>query len=169
MWWCRDYNAVNHGLDLRTGTWTVRGYASKSAHSHVIRWLIDRLTTRICFKVCAPRFCFKVNALKKSTLPRNNPTKLGQLQPTYGHSDRPSYKTKMKTESKMIFYKKVEKEYRQPLVNQSINHRITWECADFEVKTGCADFESYPRTEYIPEGKTQNRARSCSITALETP
>ena len=28
-------------------------FASKSAHSHVIRWLIDWLSTRICFKVCA--------------------------------------------------------------------------------------------------------------------
>ena len=32
---------------------TVRGYISKSAHSDVIQWLIDRLTTRICLKVCA--------------------------------------------------------------------------------------------------------------------
>ena len=31
----------------------VRGYASKSAHSRVIRWLIDWLSTRICLKVCA--------------------------------------------------------------------------------------------------------------------
>ena len=31
----------------------VRGHASKSAHSHVIQWLIDRLSTRTCLKVCA--------------------------------------------------------------------------------------------------------------------
>ena len=75
----------------------IRGYASKSAHSHVIRWLIDRLSTRICFKVCA---------FWKSILPRNKLTKLGQLRPTYGHSNRASYKTKVKTESKMVSYKK---------------------------------------------------------------
>ena len=28
-------------------------FASKSAHSHVIRWLIDWLSTRTCLKVCA--------------------------------------------------------------------------------------------------------------------
>ena len=31
----------------------VRGYASKTEHSHVIRWLIDWLSTRMCLKVCA--------------------------------------------------------------------------------------------------------------------
>ena len=31
----------------------VRGFVSKSAHPHVIQWLIDRLSTRICLQVCA--------------------------------------------------------------------------------------------------------------------
>ena len=39
----------------------------------------------------------------------------------------------------------MEKKYQQRLPNQSINHRITWECADFAAKTGCADFETYRR------------------------
>ena len=103
-------------------------------------------STRICLQVCAPRFCFKVCALWKSILPGKKPTKLGQLQPTYGLNNRASYKTKVKTESKMVFYKKMEKKYKQSLPNQSINHRITWESAEFAAKTGCADFKIYPRT-----------------------
>ena len=34
----------------------------------------------------------------------------------------------------------------QRSLNQSINHWITWECADFEAKRGGADFEPHPRT-----------------------
>ena len=34
-------------------------------------------------------------------------------------------------------------------LNQSINHWITWESADFEAKTGCADFEAHLRTQSI--------------------
>ena len=94
-------------------------FASKSAHSHVIRWLIDWLSTRICLKVCAPRFCFKVCALWKLILSGNKPTKLGQLQPTYGHSNFTAYKTKMKTESKMVSHKKWKR--LQATLTQSIN------------------------------------------------
>ena len=117
----------------------VRGCASKSAHSPVIRCLIDWLSTRVCLKVCA---------LWKSILPGNKPTKLGQLQPIYGHSDYPSYETKVKTESKMVSYKKWKKNYKQRPPNQSINHRITYECTDFAAKTGCADFETCPCIVY---------------------
>ena len=44
------------------------------------------------------------------------------------------------------FSTKNGKKYKQRLPNQSINPRIIWECADFAAKTGCADFETYPRT-----------------------
>ena len=77
------------------------------------------MSTRICLKVCALRFCFKVCALWKSLLPRNKPTKLGQLQPAYGHSDHPLYKTKVKTEFNMVFYKKWKKV--QATLTQSSN------------------------------------------------
>ena len=97
-------------------------FASKSVHSPVMRWLIDWLSTRTCLKVCAPW---------KLIIPGNKPTKVGQLQPSYGHSNRASYKTRRKTESEMVSYKK-RKKYQQRLLNQSINHWIRWECAHFE-------------------------------------
>ena len=66
-------NAVTNPEELKfTLDFEVRGCvsksghpvsASKSAHSHAIQWLIDWLSTRICLKVCAPRFCFQVCAL----------------------------------------------------------------------------------------------------------
>ena len=43
----------------------------------------------------------------------------------------------------------MEKKYKQRLFNQSINRWITWGCADFEAKTGCADFAAYPRTRCL--------------------
>ena len=47
------------------------------------------------------------------------------------------------------------------VLNQSINHRITWGCADFEAKTGCADFETYPwRFLFSPLGMATTTTRS---------
>ena len=166
----------------------VRRCVSKSAHSHVIRWLIDWLieyedvsqslrtpmlfdgwlidwlSTKMCLKVCAlpcysmvdwlidwlieyedvsqsmrtpmlldgwlidwlsTRMCLKVSALWKSIFLGNKPAKLGQLQPAYGHSNRASYKTKVKTESKTVSYKQMEKVHKQRLLNQSIK-RWLW-------------------------------------------
>ena len=51
----------------------------------------------------------------------------------------------------------MEKKYQQRVLNQSINHQITWECSQFEVKVGCADFEAYPRTRCFEQ---KNRTRS---------
>ena len=51
--------------------------------------------------------------------PGNKPIKLGRLQPTYGHSHHASYKTKVKTESKMVPTKNREKV--QAMLTQSIN------------------------------------------------
>ena len=88
----------------------LRGFASKSAHPHVIQWLIDWLSTRICLKVCA---------LWKSILPENEPIKLDQLRPTYAHSNHAPYKTKVKTASKIVFNKRWKK--IQTMFTQSIN------------------------------------------------
>ena len=140
----------------------VQGNASKSAHSHVIRWLIDWLSTRICLKVWAPRFCFKVCALPCYSMVdwlieyEDMPQSLGipfllqslrtlknrhfpeTNRPNSANSSLPMglvivLRLKQKWRQSLRWLsRKMEKNYRQCLPNQSINHRNTWECADFE-------------------------------------
>ena len=121
----RNHFTLFHCVDFwcgRMSGWKITRCADKIRYRQTVcvpssEW---RSGTRMWLKVCAGRFCFRVCALWKSILPRNEPTKLGQLQPNYGHSNHPSYKTKLKTESKMVANKKWKK-YKQRLLNQSIN------------------------------------------------
>ena len=74
-------------IGLITGSYMVRN-ASKSSH---------------------PVFAVKPAHFKHRNFPEKNPTKLSQLQPVYAQSNHPSFKTKVRTESKMVFSKEGKK------------------------------------------------------------
>ena len=118
-------------------------------------------STRICLKVCAPRFCFKVCAFtcysmvdwlidwvrgyasksahtKNRYFPETNRLNSANSSLLMGIVMILRIKQKWRRNLRW-FPTKNGKKYKQRLLNQSINHRITWECVDFE---------SYPRTVF---------------------
>ena len=144
-------------------------FAAKSAHSHLIRWLIDWLSKRCLYffsnvlqKTILDSvftFCF-IRSTISMPIGRLKLAEFGRFVfGKYRFSKCADFEAYPRTQS-----------INQPLnnmgmrrlcskngvcrlwgisswsINQSINHWITWECADFAAKTECADFEAYPRT-----------------------